>query len=261
MPIISSVRLARISQREFSDLAAEVMHHVFKIHNQFGRRFDEQIYKRELAARLPGVVLESHVDVVHGTFTKQYFADVLVQDRGLFEFKAVEALHPRHRARCIHYLLLFGLSHGKLVNVRGNRVEHEFVNCGRPLEDLRSPDIDDRDWDPNIPGADAFREQLLALIRDWGCGLETELYTQALVHLWGGEAHIGASFAVNGSKGRIGSVSVNLAANDVAFEITSFRNNLDLYQKHAVKLVQHTELSAILWANVTANRLTLTTIL
>jgi hypothetical protein len=34
----------RITQDEFKQIAGEVMQHVFTIHNEFGRFFDEQIY-------------------------------------------------------------------------------------------------------------------------------------------------------------------------------------------------------------------------
>jgi len=89
------------------------MKHVFAIHSDFGRLFDEKVYKKELSNRMKGVALEVAVDVTHDTFTKRYFADVLVHDGGLFEFKATDAIHPKHRAQAIHYLLLFDLAMGR----------------------------------------------------------------------------------------------------------------------------------------------------
>ena len=56
--------------------------------------------------------------------------------RVCFEFKAAEAIHPKHRGQGIHYLFLFDLGHGKIVNVRNEEVEHEFVNCNQRLVDL-----------------------------------------------------------------------------------------------------------------------------
>ena len=70
MPVCPSSSTTRISQDDFKALASEVMRHVFDIHNEFGRLFDQLIYKRELAARLPGVVLEAAVTVSHGSFVK-----------------------------------------------------------------------------------------------------------------------------------------------------------------------------------------------
>jgi hypothetical protein len=54
MPIHCPISPTRISQEEFKQLASEVMHHIFAIHNEFGRLFDEAIYKKELADRMSG---------------------------------------------------------------------------------------------------------------------------------------------------------------------------------------------------------------
>lgn len=59
MPIEPRFPIRRLSQTEFGDLAFDVMKQVFDIHNQFGRLFDESIYKRELARRMPEVRLEA----------------------------------------------------------------------------------------------------------------------------------------------------------------------------------------------------------
>ena len=79
---------------------------------------------KELATRLPDVLTEVPVDVVYQSFTKRYFADVIVRGSGLFEFKAADAIHPKHRGQCIHYLFLFDLGHGKIVNVRTGRDQY-----------------------------------------------------------------------------------------------------------------------------------------
>ena len=46
MPIHCPIATQRITQDEFKQIADEVMRHVFTIHNEFGRFFDEQIYTR-----------------------------------------------------------------------------------------------------------------------------------------------------------------------------------------------------------------------
>ena len=48
--IIPAHPVRRLSQDEFGELSYAVMAHVFEIHNEFGRFFDERIYKRELAS-------------------------------------------------------------------------------------------------------------------------------------------------------------------------------------------------------------------
>ena len=43
MPIHCPTAAQRITQEEFRQIAGEVVQHVFAIHNEFGRFFDEQI--------------------------------------------------------------------------------------------------------------------------------------------------------------------------------------------------------------------------
>lgn len=139
MPIIRQTPTTRISQEEFSSLAFEVMSHVHDIHNEFGRFFDERVYKRELADRMTGLELELPVTVTHKTFSKTYQLDVLARRRGIFEFKAAESIVSQHRSQAFNYLLLFDLPHGKIINVRPELVRSEFVNYHQRLEDLRDP--------------------------------------------------------------------------------------------------------------------------
>src|SRR5579872_6855988 len=104
MPIKTRVPIRRISQQEFGEVSFEVMRHVFAIHKEIGQFFNEQIYKCELARRMPDVHLELPVEIVFDSFWKQCFIDVLVGDGAMFEFKAVESLAGGHRAQLLHYM-------------------------------------------------------------------------------------------------------------------------------------------------------------
>src|SRR5687767_145142 len=103
MPITPLHSVPRISQAEFKELSYAVMACVFEIRNEFGRLFDERIYKQELAARYPGVELEFPITVAHLGFCTTYYLDALIGG-GAFEFKTVESLTPRHRGQLYHYL-------------------------------------------------------------------------------------------------------------------------------------------------------------
>src|SRR4051794_30693380 len=106
MPVTLRTPIRHLSQAEFGDLAYSVMGCVFQIHRDMGRFFDEKIYKRELAQCLPGVQIEVPIEITHADFRKLQYIDVLVNAGGPFEFKAVEALAPRHSAQLLHYMLL-----------------------------------------------------------------------------------------------------------------------------------------------------------
>ncbi|HXI71441.1 MAG TPA: GxxExxY protein [Verrucomicrobiae bacterium] len=260
MPVIIHAPMRRLSQAEFGELAYSVMRCVFQIHDEMGRLFDEKIYKRELAHRHAGVQLEVPIEVVHATFRKLQYLDVLVDGGGPFEFKAVEAIAPRHPAQLLHYMLLAELSHGKLVNLRKESVEHQFVNTTLRREDRIRFELADSRWNDKTPGAARFREALTALLRDWGTGLDLQLYEECLTHLLGGEARVLADVEVCSGKHVLGHQKLRLAAPRVAFALTTLPEVGAEYESHARRLLQHTGLEAILWANIGLKLVTVTTI-
>lgn len=260
MPIQCPINTIRISQDEFRSLASEVMHHVFAIHNEFGRFFDELIYKRELASRMNGVELEVPIIVTYKSFAKTYRADVLVNAAGLFEFKAAGGIHSVHRGQMLNYLLLLNLAHGKVINIRPQRVQHEFVNCPNRLTELRNPVVVDQRWNAAIAGAANFRDILMSLITDLGTGLETALYEEAITHFLGGETNVLLPVKVIGSIGYVADQRMRHAAPKIVFKITALQEGLDEFEIQARKLLTYADVEAILWANMTQTTITFTTL-
>lgn len=260
MPIVPSIPTRRISQDEFGALAYEVMSHVFAIHDDFGRLFDETIYKKELAGRMNGVELEVPVEVVHDTFRKTCFADAVVRGCGLFEFKASEAIVPRHRAQGIHYLRLFDLAHGKIINVRPEEVKHEFVNSNLRLSQLRQPQVHLGNWAPLGERSASLRDMVMALLADWGTGLDVSLYEEAVTHLLGGETAVFAPVPVLGTTGHLADQRMRLASPEAAFKITTYSEPDEAFHTHARRLLSHTPLKAIHWINIANHHVTFATI-
>ena len=256
MPISLPVETRRVSQSEFADIAYEVVGVLFEVHRDFGRLLDEKIYKRELAVRMNDVALEVPITVSYEDFSKQYSLDVLRSGSGLFELKATEAIHPRHVAQTVNYLLLSDLPHAKILNVRPEKVQQEFVNCNRRLVELRNPKFSELGWDESIPGAAAFREWLQTLVKDWGSGLDLALYNAGLCHFLCGRKDV----PIFGSIGELGSQPMSLAAPNVAFRLTGFNGNRESYVAHTTRLLMRTDLHAILWANITFDEIQLQTI-
>lgn len=259
MPIRPSIEATRISQEEFGAIAYEVTRHVLAIHREFGCFFQEVVYKRELQARLDGVALEVPVDLIHDTFATRVFADVLVHGSALFEFKVVDSIHPRHRSQTIRYLLLFGLAHAKLYNMHGEAVEHEFINCLSPLSERRNPDIESGSFAANAPGASTFRD-LLALISDWGTGLQMPLYEAALIHLLGGPDRVLAEVPIMGTKGLVAEQRMTLAAPNAAFCLTALPARNEAHAANYRRMLAHTTLECMHWANIHNNKVTFTTL-
>ena len=260
MPITTRIPIRRLSQSEFGEIAYEVMEHVFAIHNEIGRFFDEKIYKRELARRLPNVRLEEPIEVSFGSFRTTYGLDVLVADGALFEFKAAECIVDRHRAQLLNYLLLCDLAHGKLINVRTEDVQHEFVNTQWRADTRREFAVLSERWDSKIPGATALRDYLTSLLRDLGAGLELSLYEHAVVHHLGGAELVEAKVPVRINGRQVGEQPMRLLAPRVAFKITGLERSLGQFEAHARRLLAHVDLHAIVWVNVNMNEVIFTTL-
>jgi GxxExxY protein len=260
MAVVMGSKLRRLTQAEFGSVAFEVMRDVFAIHEEFGRFFDEKIYKRELARRRPDVRMEVPVDILFESFRKRYFLDFVAGEGGLFEFKATEASTPRDRAQLTHYLHLCDLAHGKLVNMRPGQVEHEFVNTALTCSERLSFELSAERWSRDLSGASRVEEVLVPLLRDWGVGLELPLYEEALTHFLGGEAAVNHDVEVLGNGASLGVQRLRLAAPRVAFKVTAFSEHLDAFEAHARRFLQHTALDGILWINIARDRVTLTSI-
>lgn len=260
MPISVGASVRRLSQNEFGELSFEVMRHAFEIHNQLGRFFDEKVYKRELPRRLPELRLEVPLDVAFGTFHARYYLDVLVGEGGLFEVKAVESLVPKHRAQLLNYLLLCDLAHGKLVNLRPESVEHEFVNTQWATHARQEFHLITSRWKQTLPGAARLIDFPVPLLRDLGAGLEIPLYEAAVMHCFGGQENVEREIAIEIDGHATGFQRMRLIAPDVAFKITAFDGPLDSFETHAHRLLHHVNLRAIAWINIQMKQVTFTTI-
>jgi GxxExxY protein len=258
MPIIVGAPTRRLERDEFGRIAYDVMRCVFDIHNEFGRFFDERIYKRELARRFPGTSLEIPIHVSFESFEKQLFLDALVQGGAVFEFKTVEVLTSKHRSQLLQYLLLADLPRGKLVNVRSDLVEHRFVNTTLRRADRVA--FTAVDWGWQDIGGPTLRECVVALLRDWGASLTLNLYEEALTHLLGGDAVVVEDVDVVADGVVLAKQKFHMAAPGVAFRLTCLSDRPGRFETHARRLLDHTPLSAIQWVNITRREVAFKTI-
>ena len=98
----------------------------------------------------------------------------------IFELKTVEVIVPRHRAQLLNYLLLTDAAHGKIVNMRPQSIQHEFVNTSLSRTDRMAFSIDDRDWQEC--GNAGLKTWMTDLLRDLGVGLDLNFYRDAASH-------------------------------------------------------------------------------
>lgn len=252
MPITINHALRILNQDQFGAVAYEVIEHSFAIHNKLGRFFDEDVYQNELLQRLgPRATKEVWVYATHCDFQKPYRLDLLVDDGALFELKTVQQLHDQHRSQLINYLMLTGLNHGKLINFRPNRVEHEFVNNHVTLAQRRAFRIETRRWTSTTAECRRFQDIFVALLQDWGTCLDLELYIEAMTHFFGGSATVIRDVEVRSQGVVVGTQKLRLINVSTAFKLTSLSRDLDNCESHLCRLLQHTRLKEMLWVNVT----------
>lgn len=257
MPIQLGAKVICLEEDRFKQVTFEAMRHVFDIHNEFGRFFDEKIYKRELARRHPGVQLEVPIKLIFEGFRKTYFLDALVENGAVFEFKTVETLANRHRSQLMQYLFMAELEHGKLVNLRTEQVEHEFINATLRLHDRTNFSVNTDGWQKI--GDAPIREWFTAFVRDVGAGLDNALYEEALTYLLGGEEQVRQEVEVHSRQSKLGQQAFRLVAPAVAFKVTAL-NSPAPFEVHAKRLLEHTNLQAIQWINLTRKEMTFRTI-
>jgi GxxExxY protein len=250
MPILVGTTIPRVDQKEFGEIAYEVMRRVFQVHAELGRCFDEKVYQRELAFRLPTAQTEAPVEVAFDGFAKTYFIDLVAGGRAIFELKAAQSLSSHHRGQLLNYLLLTDTAHGKLVNFRTERVQHEFVNSTLTHADRIAFAVEDSRWQEMPTGC--LKERMLALLRDWGAGLDIALYGEVAAYFCGraGDPYCDVEIQLAGRV--LGTQQVRLAAPEAALRITALSpGDCSRFETHLRRFLAHTRLRAIQWINVT----------
>jgi len=250
MPIEVGVEVRRLEDEEFKARVYEVMRHVFDVQNELGRLFHEKIYQREVAFRVPDARREVPVEVRFEGFSKTYYLNLVVAGGAIFEMKAVESLGQRHERQLMQYLFLTGLPHGKLVNLRPERVEHKFVNNTVTLADRTSFALADEGWEEIE--TTRLKEGMIVALRDWGTGLDLGLYEEVAAHLCGQPPDAETDIEIRLGTRSLGVQRMRLAAPGIAIRITALpAQRLREYQTHLCRLLEHAGLRAIQWINVT----------
>ncbi len=265
MPIeVEGGALRAYSQEEFQGVDYAVMGIVFDVHNQFGRFLDELLYKREVAARclMAGIPTEREVrvKVEHGSFRKEYQIDLVIARGIICELKTVDRIAPAHVAQALNYLLLTGTHHGKLINLRPERVQCRFVSTHLTNELRKRIEIDDSRWNAVNDHSRVLKELLVDLLKDWGAFLECNLYREGLTHLLGGEANVVRRMTIHSDQRLVGEQTVHLVAEDTAFALTSVSESLEGMELHLSRFLAHTPLNHLQWINLNQHQISMVTL-
>ena len=250
MPIHLPPNLRRLADDDFKQIAFEAMQVIFAVQNEMGLLFDEVVYQKAVVRRIPGAQIEVPLRVSFEGFVKEYFLDLLVKDGALFEFKVAEATHDRHRAQLLNYLLLLELPHGKLVNFRNELVEHEFVNAPLTREDRIRFQVEEHHYLPTTGAGRELQELFVRLLRDWGTGLDLRLYEEALVYFFGGQQQVVQPVEILDGDAVLGSQKLPVIAPDTVLKLTALSRDLDSFENHLGRFLDHTRLDRLQWVNV-----------
>jgi len=255
MPIECPPGVRAISQEEFYEIDYGVMRLVFGIHKELGRLWDEKIYKNELAFRCQkagfgDVRVEAPIQVSFREFAKTYYMDILLDGMAMYELKTAKALTHEHRKQAIQYLLMVGLNHGKLVNLRPPSAQYTFVSTRLTPEEQHRYTVEDADWlDADSDGA-WLKRTMLDMLQDWGAFLPAELYQQAIVHLRGGEDNVIRDIEIVDGARVIGKQPAQLLNPDAAFRVSAITRDPAAYERQLRKCLSHTRLRTLQWINL-----------
>ncbi|MCK4563362.1 MAG: GxxExxY protein [Verrucomicrobia bacterium] len=265
MPIKLSVPVHRISQKEFHAVDELVTRMAFDIHNEFGRFCDEKIYQRELLYRCESRGIkeasEAEIRVSFDTFSKSYFIDLLLDNCIIYELKTVKALTGEHRKQILNYLLLANLAHGALINFRPVSVQREFASTRLDADDRFKVVFIEDHWKTLDDCSSRFRNLMENLVKEWGAFLDSNLFTEAVTHFFGGEDHVVSPIPIIEEDRTLGFQKVRLLNPETSFTISATTKNIDYYRSHIKRFLDHTPLKAVQWVNLNQHKIEFRTVI
>lgn len=254
MPVKTSQPIKLYSEQKFHDLDFQVMRLAFDAHNLLGRFYDEKIYQNELIKRCQEKGLktasEVKIQLTHGTFTKNLFIDILVEEGFIYELKTANSIASSHRLQTLGYLFLTDTQHGKIINFRPPSVEHEFVSTSLTQAERRSFSVNEENWNYDSEAAAKLKSITVDLLRDWGAFLDTDLYKEAICHLYGEGDDIEQLIEVKHGTTVLGRQNIPLLSSKESFCISSVRNGVSTYYTHLQRFLEHTSLKHLHWINI-----------
>ncbi len=264
MPLVPLHPIRKRSQDDFHQLDYKVMAVAFEIQNDLGRIYDEVVYKREFCWRLEragiNVAREFPIRARHADFERTFFVDLLVDGGVVYEAKTAVALTDAHRSQTLNYLFLTDTQHGKLINFRPVKVEHEFVSTQLTLAARRDIQVMGRAWMRVNPESSRLRELIVGLIADWGAFLSLEAYRDALIHFFGGTLEVCREVELIFDGRSIGTHRVNVISPDTIFALSAISFDFTGMQQQLLKLLHLTQYSYLQWVNIHSHSIHLTTL-
>ncbi|MEO8271202.1 MAG: GxxExxY protein [Aureliella sp.] len=265
MPIQVDSEIRVFSQDAFHSLADKILGIVFDVHNSFGCLMNEDVYKQAICARCEsaGIVparREIKILVSYLDFQKWYYMDLLFVCGLMLEGKVVEKLTKTHYAQALHYLLLTGMRHGLLVNMRSGKVEKQYISTTLDLEQRRRYVVWDSEWLSLNDASQRLRTIFTKLLDDWGAFLQLALYRDAIIHFFGGPERVLRGIPIYDKGVEVGSHMLCQLADDTALALTALKEGQGAMRFHLQRFLSHTRLRSMQWINMDNHDLTFRTL-
>lgn len=106
---------------------------IYEVHKELGPGLLEKVYQdvleREFNLQNIPYEREKSFSIMYNgmQLAEKYVADFVCYNKIVEELKAVEELHPVHKAQVINYLAITGYKLGLLVNFNSIKVNHERI--------------------------------------------------------------------------------------------------------------------------------------
>ncbi len=117
----------------YKDETYQIIGACMEVYNSLGRGFSEVVYKDALEYEFKVKNIEYSREKFYNiqykaiTLPHHYIADFVINDRIIFEVKAIERLTGSHVKQCINYLAVSKLKIALLVNFGESSLKYERV--------------------------------------------------------------------------------------------------------------------------------------
>jgi len=110
-----------VQQFENDKLTEKIIGCAMEVHRRLGPGYLESVYEKALMIelKLAGLSCLNQVPLnvnYRGEAVGEFVADIVVEERVIIELKACQAIHQRHEAQVVNYLVATGYDIGLLMN-------------------------------------------------------------------------------------------------------------------------------------------------
>lgn len=114
----------------YKELSYEIVGAAMEVHKVLGPGYLEKVYQKALAheLRLRNIPFEEYKHLIvryKNVVVGNYEADIVVDGKIILELKAVQEIHPKHKAQIQNYLTTTGFKLGIILNFGATSLQYK----------------------------------------------------------------------------------------------------------------------------------------